>query len=61
MNNKQDQKAVYLMQSICLTNYCKLCSQLKLIPDMIVVKMITDCEDKGKLDETNQIILGQLK
>lgn len=56
----KEQKAIYLMQSVCLTNYCKLCHKLKLVPDLVVVNMINDCEDTKKLNDTNKIILSEL-
>lgn len=57
----KEEKAIYLMQAVCLANYCKLCIQLNQIPELSVVQMINNCEDTKKLIETNKIILSELK
>lgn len=57
----KEQKAIYLMQSIVFSNYAKLCIQLEQVPDIVIIKMVENCESVKKLNETNNIILKELK
>ncbi len=59
MNNQQKAET-YLMQSVCLSNYAKLCVKLNEVPRMDLVLMISNCEDVKKLIETNKFILSKL-
>jgi hypothetical protein len=60
MNDDQKQKAIYLMQIVCLSNYCKLCIKLEKIPELSVVNNINNCEIISDLNEINKIILREL-
>lgn len=61
MKTEKEQKEIYFMQSVALTNYAKLCIKLKEVPRIEVVQQLANCEDVKNLVESNNIFLSQLK
>lgn len=61
MNNEQNEKQIYLMQSVALTNYAKMCIKLKEVPKIEIVEMLNNCEDVKKLIASNEICLTVIK
>lgn len=59
--SEKEQKEIYFMQSVALTNYAKLCIKLKEVPRIEVVQQLANCEEVNKLVESNNIFLSQLK
>lgn len=59
--NRDEQIKVYLMQSVALANYAKLCIKLNEVPRIKVINELKKCEDVKKLHESNQIFLDTIK
>lgn len=59
--NRDEQVKVYLMQSVSLANYAKLCIKLNEVPRIKVINQLENCEDVKKLHESNKIILDTIK
>jgi len=53
-------KKIYLMQSVALTNYAKLCNKINEVPRLDIIDMLANCEDVKKLLESNKMFLSEL-
>lgn len=61
MKTEKEQKEIYLMQSVSLTNYAKMCIKLNEVPRLDIIEMLANCEDVKKLVESNRTFLLVLK
>jgi hypothetical protein len=61
MKTEKEQKEIYFMQSVVLTNYAKLCIKLNEVPRLEVIEQTANCEDLKTLVESNKLILSKLK
>lgn len=58
---QKQQKGLFFMRSLALANYAMLCVKLKEVPREDVIKMLEDCEEIGRLIESNKIFTSHLK
>ena len=61
MKTDKELKEVFLMQSIALSNYARLCNKLNEVPRIEVIDQLSNCEDVKSLIESNKIFLENLK